>query len=304
MQSDDFSEMPIVISCKIADAGITIMKVHIDNGSSVDIVYEQCFIQLSESIKANLQPTAVSLTGFVGESSLPILPLDIELADVNDEAFVRQARLDFYVTTICSMSVMPICAAVNVKSAGQEFADDADNMEIINPAYPEQKIKVGHNVSADTRKQIVQLLVQYMDVFAWCENNMTGVPRHIAEHRLNVNPPLKPVVQKRRGMAPDRVKWLCDEVTKLVRAGILREVQYQSWIANPVLVKKPDEQGIQANPKNIAAIENMTAPRTVKEVQSLIGKLSALMRFLSKAAERQLPFFKTLKGCLKQKSFV
>ncbi|XP_071687985.1 uncharacterized protein [Rutidosis leptorrhynchoides] len=253
---------------------------------------------------------------------------------------------------------MPICTAVNVKSAGQEIADDADNMEIISPAYPEHKIKVGRNVSADTRKQIVQLLVQYKDVFAWCENDMTGVPRHIAEQRLNVNPTLKPVVQKRRGMAPDRVKWLCDEVTKLVRAGILREVQYQSWIANPVLVKKPDayiddlviksttqeqiiedmretfdtlrninmklnplkcsfgetegkflgylvtEQGIQANPKKIAAIENMTAPRTVKEVQSLTGKLAALTRFLSKAAERQLPFFKTLKGCLKQKSFV
>ncbi|XP_071718915.1 uncharacterized protein [Rutidosis leptorrhynchoides] len=48
----------------------------------------------------------------------------------------------------------------------------------------------------------------------------------------------------------------------------------------------------------------MTAPKTVKEVQSLTGKLAALTRFLSKAAERQLLFFKTLKGCLKQKSFV
>ncbi|XP_071695078.1 uncharacterized protein [Rutidosis leptorrhynchoides] len=48
----------------------------------------------------------------------------------------------------------------------------------------------------------------------------------------------------------------------------------------------------------------MAAPKTVKEVQSLTGKLAALTRFLSKAAERQLPFFKTLKGCLKQKSFV
>ncbi|XP_071740648.1 uncharacterized protein [Rutidosis leptorrhynchoides] len=64
------------------------------------------------------------------------------------------------------------------------------------------------------------------------------------------------------------------------------------------------EQGIQANPKKIAAIENMIVPKMVKEVQSLTGKLAALMRFLSKAAERQLPFFKTLKGCLKQKSFV
>ncbi|XP_071694596.1 uncharacterized protein [Rutidosis leptorrhynchoides] len=277
MQSDDFSEMPIVISCKIADAGITIMKVHIDNGSNVDMVYEQCFIQLPESIKANLQPTAVSLTGFAGESSLPIgiLPLDIELADVNDEAFARKARI----ATICPMSIIPICAAVNVKSVGQGITDDADNMEIINPAYPEEKIKVGRNVSEGTRKQIVQLLVQYMDVFAWCENDMTGVPRHIAEHRLNVNPALKPVVQKRRGMAPDRVKWLCDEVIKLVRAGILHEVQYQSWIANPVLVKKPDEQGIQANPKKIVAIENMTAPRTVKEQKSFVWSSKAETAF-------------------------
>ncbi|XP_071718910.1 uncharacterized protein [Rutidosis leptorrhynchoides] len=280
MQSDDFSEMPIVVSCNIADANITVMKVHVDNGSSVDIIYEQCFAQLPEDIKANLQMTAVSLTGFAGESSLPVgvLSLNIELADVNNATLARQARLDFYVmrassrydmllgrpaisrfgivpstihgmikfptykgiATICSVSIMPICAAVNVKAADQKLENITDSMEVVNPAYPEQKIKVGRNISADTRKRIVQLLVEYMDVFAWCENDMTGVPRYIAEHKLNVNPALKPVVQKRRGMAPDRVKWLCEEVTKLVRAGILREVQYQSWIANPVLVKKPD----------------------------------------------------------------
>ncbi|XP_071709324.1 uncharacterized protein [Rutidosis leptorrhynchoides] len=379
MQSDDFSEMPIVVSCKIAQTGITIMKVHVDNGSSVDIVYGQCFVQLPESIRTSLQPTAASLTGFVGESSLPmgVLPLNVEVFDEDDDSLVRQAWLDFYVmrtssyynmllgrsalgkfgivpstihgmikfvthkgvAMISSVSIMPICTAVNVKSAVQETADVADNMVVVNPEYPDQKIKVGCNVSADTKKHIVKLLVQYMDDFAWCENDMTGVSRHIAEHKLNVNPALKPVVQKRRGMAPDRTKWLYEEVTKLVAAGILCEVQYQSWIANPVLVKKPDgswrmsrgyhqipmaredadksafhtgkflgylvtEQGIQANPKKIAAIENMTAPKTVKEVQSLTGMLAALMRFLSKATEKQLPFFKTLKGCLKQKSFV
>ncbi|XP_071712880.1 uncharacterized protein [Rutidosis leptorrhynchoides] len=41
---------------------------------------------------------------------------------------------------------------------------------------------------------------------------------------------------------------------------------------------------------------------TIKEVQSLTGKLAALTRFLSKAAERQLPFFKTLKGCWNKKA--
>lgn len=38
-------------------------------------------------------------------------------------------------------------------------------------------------------------------------------------------------------------------------------------------------------------------------MQSLNVKLAALHRFLSKSAERSLPFFKTLKGCIKKEDF-
>jgi len=36
-------------------------------------------------------------------------------------------------------------------------------------------------------------------------------------------------------------------------------------------------------------------PRTVKEVQSLNGKIAALNRFVSKATDKCLPFFRTLR---------
>ena len=36
-------------------------------------------------------------------------------------------------------------------------------------------------------------------------------------------------------------------------------------------------------------------PRTVKEVQSLNGKIAALNRFVSRATDRCLPFFRTLR---------
>ena len=36
-------------------------------------------------------------------------------------------------------------------------------------------------------------------------------------------------------------------------------------------------------------------PRTVKEVQKLTGRIAALNRFVSKATDKYLPFFKTLK---------
>ena len=39
----------------------------------------------------------------------------------------------------------------------------------------------------------------------------------------------------------------------------------------------------------------MTSPKTVKEVQKLMGRIAALNRFVSKATEKCLPFFKTLK---------
>ena len=54
-------------------------------------------------------------------------------------------------------------------------------------------------------------------------------------------------------------------------------------------------KGIKANPDKIWAIMEMTPPRNVKEVQSLNGKIAALNRFVSRATDKCLPFFRTLK---------
>ncbi|CAH9086678.1 unnamed protein product [Cuscuta epithymum] len=54
-------------------------------------------------------------------------------------------------------------------------------------------------------------------------------------------------------------------------------------------------RGIEANPEKIQAIINMEPPRNVKGVQRLTGRLAALNRFLSKSAERALPFFQIMR---------
>ena len=53
--------------------------------------------------------------------------------------------------------------------------------------------------------------------------------------------------------------------------------------------------GIEANPEKVKAILDMTSPRSVKEVQRLTGCIATLNRFVSKATDKCLPFFKTLK---------
>ncbi|GKE93688.1 reverse transcriptase domain-containing protein, partial [Tanacetum coccineum] len=45
-----------------------------------------------------------------------------------------------------------------------------------------------------------------LDIFAWQPSDMTGVPRSVAEHRLNIREGYSPVRQKKRGQAPDRAK--------------------------------------------------------------------------------------------------
>ena len=54
-------------------------------------------------------------------------------------------------------------------------------------------------------------------------------------------------------------------------------------------------RGIKENSEKIKAILDMKSPQSIKEVQSLTGRVAALNRFVSKATDKCLPFFKVLK---------
>nr|GEW16690.1 reverse transcriptase domain-containing protein [Tanacetum cinerariifolium] len=62
-------------------------------------------------------------------------------------------------------------------------------------------------------------------------------------------------------------------------------------------------EGIKPCPDKTEAVLQLPVPRTIKEVQSLNGKLASLNRFLSKSAEKYLPLFKTLNKCIKKSDF-
>jgi hypothetical protein len=55
-------------------------------------------------------------------------------------------------------------------------------------------------------------------------------------------------------------------------------------------------KGIEANPSKIEAILWMEPPNSKKGVQRLAGRLASLNRFISRSAERNLPFFEILKS--------
>ena len=55
------------------------------------------------------------------------------------------------------------------------------------------------------------------------------------------------------------------------------------------------QRGIKVNPEKIRVIVELAPPKIVKEMQSLNGKIVARNRFISRVADKCLPFFRILK---------
>jgi hypothetical protein len=71
-------------------------------------------------------------------------------------------------------------------------------------------------------------------------SDMPGNPREVIEHKLGIDLVFKPIRQKERRYTPERYETIRLEVNRLLEAGFIRPVDYPSWLANPVLVEKPD----------------------------------------------------------------
>jgi hypothetical protein len=69
---------------------------------------------------------------------------------------------------------------------------------------------------------------------------MPRIPREVIEHKLGIDPSYKSIKQKERRYTPERRETIQQKVNKLLEAGFNMPVNYLSWLANPVLVEKPD----------------------------------------------------------------
>nr|GFC88251.1 reverse transcriptase domain-containing protein [Tanacetum cinerariifolium] len=63
---------------------------------------------------------------------------------------------------------------------------------------------IGFTLIEEEQKELCGLLRRHLDTFAWKPTDMTGVLRHIAEHRINIREGCLPIRQKKRGQAPER----------------------------------------------------------------------------------------------------
>nr|GEW42255.1 reverse transcriptase domain-containing protein [Tanacetum cinerariifolium] len=233
------TEGPLVIEAEIG--GHTIHRMYIDSGSSMEILYEQCFNRLRPEIKSQIVPATTSLTGFSDETKWPLGQLRL-LVTIRDVTHSTKAWMNFMIVK----SLSPYNGIIGrpglkaIQAVPEKRTHPANLTVTLHPNFPDQEVVVGGSLSDRGCTELCSLLKKNLDIFAWQPSDMTRVPRSIAEHRLNIQEGCPPVRQKKRSQALERTKAIQAEVQKLVEARIMREVYYHDWLSNPVMVKKHD----------------------------------------------------------------
>ncbi|GJU77596.1 hypothetical protein Tco_1274666 [Tanacetum coccineum] len=203
---------------------------------------------------------------------------------------------------------------------------DTKERMVINDKYPEQKITIRRQLPTRIKIRLRDLLKRYIDVFAWTSAHITGVPRVImiggetfnTEHRINVFNHAEPVKQKKRSLAPERNEAIHNQVEELTEAGIL--ATYQKLIDK--VFSHQMGRNMEVNADDMSRRRNIFGPSHYEarhKGRPLQGKScinpatsqngqrdakpqqKALRRFLSKSAEKTLPFMKTLKSYTSEK---
>src|ERR1051325_2229630 len=94
-------------------------------------------------------------------------------------------------------------------------------LEAINLRSEEDKkeVNIGASLNSSVKRKLINLLKEYVDVFAWSYQDMPGLDTSIVEHHLPLKPECPPVKQKLRRVHPEMAEKIKKEVQKQLDDG-------------------------------------------------------------------------------------
>jgi hypothetical protein len=114
---------------------------------------------------------------------------------------------------------------------GQGFtsADPLEEVDICDGTIPTLTI-VNKNLDPTFKLELIKILKEYVDCFAWNYNEMPGLSRDLVEHKLPIKPGFKPYKQHRRNFNPNIYDQVKEEINQLLDAKFIRPCRFAYWI--------------------------------------------------------------------------
>ncbi|GKE11833.1 hypothetical protein Tco_1415384 [Tanacetum coccineum] len=223
----DLLEEALVMEVEVE--GYLVRGIYIDEGVSIEIMYEHCLNMMHPSIRARLVETQTTVSRFSGEQVKPLGKIELDVC-FRGSGLCQRAIMKFIVISAPSpyniilgrsglrqLRAIPSTIHGMMKKQEIEIPKEAALQEkvgltkavLINPAYPEQLVMIGKDLSPEGSTQLKNLLKKNKVIFAWEPSDMTGVPKRIIKHSLNANPSVKPISQKRKVFAYEKIQDYC-----------------------------------------------------------------------------------------------
>jgi hypothetical protein len=99
-------------------------------------------------------------------------------------------------------------------------------------------IKIGKGTSEKERKQLISLVSEYRDVFAFTYDEIKAYKDDVFQHTIPLKEDTKPFRQKLRPINPKLAPLIHAELKKMLDAGIIATTRHSSWCSNLVVVRK------------------------------------------------------------------
>ncbi|KAK1620567.1 hypothetical protein QYE76_026084 [Lolium multiflorum] len=122
---------------------------------------------------------------------------------------------------------------------GFTSADELEEVDI-GPGDKPRPTFISKKLDPRLRGQMIALLKEYPDCFAWDYTEMPGLDRSIIEHRLPLKKGFRPFQQRACQMRAEILEEVKKEIEKMLAAGFIRPCRYAEWISSIVPVEKKD----------------------------------------------------------------
>ncbi|GKE68506.1 hypothetical protein Tco_1526578, partial [Tanacetum coccineum] len=87
ISSEYISEEPLIVKAEVE--GYLVRRVYVDEGSSVEVMFEHCFENLNPKIKGRLKETQTDLVGFAGEAK-PLGKIELEVCFGDQKKMIEE----------------------------------------------------------------------------------------------------------------------------------------------------------------------------------------------------------------------
>ena len=91
---------------------------------------------------------------------------------------------------------------------------------------------------AEEEEQLIALLKDYRDVFAWPYKDLKGVDPKVCQHTIPMRDDAKPSIQRPYSYNKNFAKKIAEEIDCLKEAGFIFEIEHMPWVSPLVVLPK------------------------------------------------------------------